>query len=236
VSAVDPAEHLGLVHYLARRAFRRVGGPARGALAFDDLLQAGFLGLVEAARGFVEAHGVPFVAYARPRIEGAILDSLRADDPVSRRERRARRELQAREGELTARLGRPPTDAEVAGASGTTAAEVARLRAPEPELAELDEGTLATDGAPLGAPESDAARGQLGRAVADCLDQLTPPSRLVVTTRVLDDMTLEALGRLLGGSKDRVWRLEQGARRALRACLEGKGWDAADAIGAASGA
>jgi RNA polymerase sigma factor for flagellar operon FliA len=237
VSAVDPAEHLGLVHYLARRVHRRVAGAAGATLAFDDLLQAGYLGLVEATRGFAEAHGVAFVAYARPRIEGAMLDLLRGADPVSRGERRARRDLLAHEAALTARLGRPPTDAELAEAAGTAAAEIARLRAPEPEATELDEATLAAAGAPTaaGAPELDATRAELGRAVADCLERLTPPSRLVVVARVLDELTLEALGRLLSSSKDRVWRLEQGARRALRTCLEGKGWEPGDAIAAARG-
>src|SRR5262245_3744488 len=236
VSTVDPAEHLGLVHYLARRTYLRVGGAAGGTLAFDDLLQAGYLGLVEATRGFGEAHGVAFVAYAGPRIEGAMLDLLRDADPVSRGERRARRELLAHETALTSRLGRPPTDAELAQATGTTTAAVARLRAPEPEVMELDETTLSPHGAATaGAPELDATREELGRAVADCLERLTPPSRLVIVARVLDELTLEALGRLLASSKDRVWRLEQGARRALRTCLEGKGWEPTDAIAAAGG-
>jgi RNA polymerase sigma factor for flagellar operon FliA len=230
VNPIDPAEHLGLVHHLARRAHRRIGRAGRQGIAFDDLFQAGYLGLLEATQRFAAGRGVPFAAYARTRIAGAILDLLRESDVISRGERRSRRELAQCETELTAQLGRPPTVGELGAATGVSVETVQRLLKPEPVAVDLeDEHDARSSG-----PEANAAREELARAVAGCLKELTPQSRLVVTARLLEEMTLEALARVIGGSKDRVWRLEQGARRTLRDCLESKGWEPADAIEAAS--
>jgi RNA polymerase sigma factor (sigma-70 family) len=65
-------EHLGLVRKCAAAAYRRLPNHP-----FDELLAAGYVGLVQAARKFERARGVPFEAYARIRIAGEILDSHR---------------------------------------------------------------------------------------------------------------------------------------------------------------
>src|SRR5438094_5627572 len=123
--------YLGLVHYLARRVRGRLPVARVHATPFDDLLQAGFLGLLEAAHAYDPARGVSFLSYARPRIMGAMLDLLGSADPRSKRERRARREHDAVEAELTGRLGRPPTVDELAEALGTTTSEVSRVNSRE---------------------------------------------------------------------------------------------------------
>jgi RNA polymerase sigma factor for flagellar operon FliA len=214
---------------------RRFG--ARGSLAADDLLQAGFLGLLEAARAFDSGRGVPFIAYARPRIEGAMLDLLGADDPLSKRQRRARRERAAVAEELTARHGRRPTVEELASALGTTAAELGVTSTSEPTLTRLEDELASGQepAAPTPDPESVAARQELARAVGDCLGELRPEMQLVVTGRMLDGLTLETLAVLWQSSKDRIWRLERAARRLLQTCLERKGWESLDAIDAAGG-
>ena len=74
----------------------------------------------------------------------------------------------------------------------------------------------------------------LTQAVVGCVDALSSEMRVVVVGRLLDGLTLETLGGLLRASKDRVWRLERAARRALKTCLEGKGWTATDAVEAVS--
>ena len=58
-----------------------------------DLVQVGTLGLIDAARRFDPSRGRAFRAFARPRVEGAIRDALRAADPLSRQERQGVRRL-----------------------------------------------------------------------------------------------------------------------------------------------
>jgi len=102
--------HLGLVIPIARNFQKRL--PSN--VDFDDLVGAGNLGLVEAARRFDSARGVSFVTFAKHRVRGAITDSLRQSDPVSRylrsRQKKADRAIRA----LMTNLGRHPTEAETA--------------------------------------------------------------------------------------------------------------------------
>src|SRR5947209_3953238 len=69
--------YLGLVIHIARKFQNRLPS----SVDFDDLVGAGNLGLVEAARRFDPAKGASFGAFAKHRIRGAITDSLRQTDP-----------------------------------------------------------------------------------------------------------------------------------------------------------
>jgi RNA polymerase sigma factor for flagellar operon FliA len=73
-------EHLGLVHEVVNRV--AAGFPRH--VERDELIDAGRLGLVEAARRYDPSTGVPFERYAAIRIRGAVLDSTRTRDWVSR--------------------------------------------------------------------------------------------------------------------------------------------------------
>jgi len=84
--------HTRLPRLLAARVARR----APASVDLDDLIAAGTEGLIQAAERFDEAAGVPFGSFAQPRVHGAILDVLRAEDHLSRgKRRRARQGLDA---------------------------------------------------------------------------------------------------------------------------------------------
>jgi RNA polymerase sigma factor (sigma-70 family) len=72
-------QNLALVRRIARRVSRRA--KRSGALDFDDLVQAGALGMLEAAERFDPQYGVSFKAYARKRVLGAMYDELRRLEP-----------------------------------------------------------------------------------------------------------------------------------------------------------
>jgi RNA polymerase sigma factor FliA len=94
----------------------------------DDLASAGYAALVTAAQAYDPARGVPFGKFAAMRVRGALLDELRGLDWASRSVRaRARRAEQARQ-ELTARLGRTPTDTELAQLLGVAVGELATVQ------------------------------------------------------------------------------------------------------------
>jgi RNA polymerase sigma factor for flagellar operon FliA len=80
----------------------------------DDLVQAGVIGLIDAARRFDATRQVVFAQYAKHRIKGAILDSLRQNDWASREIRQKHKQAEAAKYHLTATLQRTPTEAEVA--------------------------------------------------------------------------------------------------------------------------
>ncbi len=112
--------HMPLVGHLVREMLARV--PAH--VNRDDLLSAGYVALVHAARGFDAERGVPFSRFAAARVRGALLDELRGLDWASRSVRqRARRTDTARQ-ELTAELGRTPSVQEVAARIGCTVEDI----------------------------------------------------------------------------------------------------------------
>jgi RNA polymerase sigma factor FliA len=102
--------HLGLVISIARNFQNRLPS----SVDFDDLVGAGNLGLVEAVRRFDPARGTSFGAFAKHRIRGAIADSLRQIDPVSRCLRAQQKAAERATTELITKLRRHPTEAETA--------------------------------------------------------------------------------------------------------------------------
>ena len=90
----------------------------------DDLSWAAVLGLAQAARSWDPGRGASFERHAATRIRGALLDELRDSDWASRSVRSRARRLQQAGEELTGRLGRTPTQAELAAGLGTDAQAV----------------------------------------------------------------------------------------------------------------
>jgi len=106
----------------------------------DDLVANGVLGLIDAIDKFDATKRVKLESYARHRIHGAILDGLRAADPVSRDIRRKRKRIQKVYREVEAKLGRPIQDQEMAGALGMGLAQwywaLNAMQAAGPDFAE----------------------------------------------------------------------------------------------------
>src|SRR6201991_3936367 len=112
-------ENMALVGHMVREMLFKV--PAH--VHRDDLASAGYAALVTAAQAFDAERGIPFARFAAVRVRGALLDELRGMDGASRSVRaRARRADVARQ-ELTAKLGRTPTPAELAELLGVGVSE-----------------------------------------------------------------------------------------------------------------
>src|SRR3981081_1405447 len=101
-------EHLPLVKAIAIRVHENL--PVHVDL--DDLIHAGVMGLFDAVIKYDDAKNVAFHAYAKHRIKGAILDSLRQLDWASRDLRRRHKQVEAATHELASCLQRNPTEAE----------------------------------------------------------------------------------------------------------------------------
>ncbi|HET6478545.1 MAG TPA: sigma-70 family RNA polymerase sigma factor [Actinoplanes sp.] len=117
-------ENMALVGHMVREMLFKVPPHVHR----DDLASAGYAALVTAARAFDPRRGVPFGRFAAVRVRGALLDELRGMDWASRSVRAlARRAEQARQ-ELAARLGRTPTDTELAELLGVAVGELAHVQ------------------------------------------------------------------------------------------------------------
>jgi RNA polymerase sigma-B factor len=202
-------EHLPLVSSLARRYVRR-GEP------FEDLVQAGTVGLIKAVDRFDPDRGVAFSTYAVPVIEGEIRHHLRDAGSLVRVPRPVS-ELGARlgraESDLTARLGRAPSTDDLAGAMGGPVAAVddalsARAAGrPETLPAEVED-----DGADLATSE---ARMLLRRGWKD----LGERERRILELRFFGDLTQGQIAKEVGLSQAHVSRLIADALERLRSAL-----------------
>ncbi len=143
-------EHSLLVRKIAGRMRARL--PA--GVDMDELLQAGLIGLNEAITRYEEGFGASFDTYASRRIEGAMLDSLRASDTLSRDARAHQNEIRAAVQALEHRLLRAPRAMEVAAELGWPLARlhrclveagVAGQRAGDAPLEELGDDASARD-------------------------------------------------------------------------------------------
>ncbi len=126
-TALTPAEldavvrsHLPLVGHLVREMLGRL--PAH--VSREDLVSAGMAALAHAAKGFDPSRGIPFGSFATTRIRGALLDELRGLDWASRSVRTRARKVETTQQELTATLGRTPTQTELAEALGVAPEEL----------------------------------------------------------------------------------------------------------------
>ncbi len=112
-------QHSPLVRRLAHQMIARL--PANVEL--DDLIQVGMIGLADAMSRFDAAQGVQFETFATQRIRGAMLDELRGTDWLSRGTRRQQRDIEEAIHKAQQKLGRAPSESEIAKEMGVTLAE-----------------------------------------------------------------------------------------------------------------
>jgi len=198
----------------------------------SELVRAGVLGLVEAARRFDSSLGVPFDRFAARRIRGAILDAVRAADWAPRSVRALSRRADATEQELASRLGRLPSAEELASAVGCSREELAKLRdrvfravvlALDYQLgADRDDLSLGEVLHDRTVPEpSEELEGREMRGyLRDAVELLPERHRLVIVGYFLEGRTSEELARLLSVTESRISQLRSEALIMLREGIE----------------
>lgn len=93
----------------------------------DDLYSSGLVGLLQALRNYDPTCGASFETYARTRVRGAMLDELRKMDWVPRTVHEKARKIQTAMNQLEQKLGRVPTEAQMAKALNLSPAEYGKL-------------------------------------------------------------------------------------------------------------
>ena len=224
---LDPIRHLDLVHRVARRIARTL--PAH--VAYDDLVGAGTVGLLEAAARFDPSKG-QFAAFAEFRIKGAIMDELRRHDPMGRNARLRRKRLDRAHARLTGELGRPPREDELAERFGISVTDLRRLEQTSTKVVmrSLDQESDANGRSQpleLVAPEASAyhtlAHEQLRDRLNTALADLSERRRRIVEMYYQEELTLKQIGLRVGISESRVCQILGESTRKLKTALKAQG-------------
>jgi RNA polymerase sigma factor for flagellar operon FliA len=219
-----------LVKYVAGR----LGSGLPSHVDDDDLVSYGLLGLIGAIERYDPGRDIKFETYAISRIKGSIIDELRSMDWVPRSVRARARDIERAIAELEGKLGRAPSDAEIAKRIGSTEdelneslSEIART-----SIAALDELWTVSGGDQIAlidtiedtdVPDPQAALSQteMREAIADAIARLPEREKLVVTLYYYEELTLREIGEVLGVTESRVSQLHTKAILRLKARLTG---------------
>jgi RNA polymerase sigma factor FliA len=203
--------YLPLVRYNAERVWAKLPE----GVDLNDLMSAGVFGLMDAIEAFDMDRGVKFETYCVPRIRGAMLDELRTMDWVPRLVRSKASKMEAARKAVEARVGRPPTELEIAAQMGLPINEFERLKseASAISLVSLDKKWYETDSY-KDVREVDVVQDGKGEDPTGGIQKLdvmklvtrglNRNERLIIILYYYEELTMKEIGNTLGLSESRV--------------------------------
>jgi RNA polymerase sigma factor for flagellar operon FliA len=222
-------QELSQVYYLASRIRERL--PQHVEL--DDLVSAGVVGLIEAAQSFDRSKSIQFRTFAKFRIRGAIIDSLRETDWGSRYMRRKGREIAEATALLQARLGRTPSESEIASEMQIETDRLRKL------TAQIDALQLGSQSVAFSADRSEfldviesapnlndpdpfdlCLDGERKAHLAQAISQLSKREQLILSLYYREELTMKEIAKVVGVALSRVSQIRQEIMVKLRASLD----------------
>jgi RNA polymerase sigma factor for flagellar operon FliA len=219
-------EYAPLVKRIAHHMMLRLPG----SVEVDDLIQAGMMGLLDAAGRYDELRGAQFETYAAQRIRGSMLDELRGADWLPRSLRRDMRRIETAISKLQQKLGRSPNESEISKEMGITLPEYQHMLQ-ESRGAQLvyyedfhnegdedffDRHDFNTEGGPLELLLDERFRSALIQAI----ERLPERERQLMGMHYEQEMNLREIGEVMGVSESRVCQLHSQAVARLRTTLK----------------
>src|SRR5579863_10276253 len=222
-------QELSQVYYIASRIRERL--PQQVDL--DDLVNAGVIGLLEASRSFDSSKNSQFKTFAKFRIRGAIMDSLRESDWGSRSLRRRGRETGEVPARREARTGGNPPESEIAAEMQLEPAQLQKI------IAQIDGLHLSGQSAAVSndrtqlldviesAPDLDdpdpfdlCLRGETEAHLTEAISKLSPREQLILSLYYREELTMKEIAQVVGIALSRVSQIRQASIIKLRASLE----------------
>ena len=198
------------------------------SVQFDDLMQAGMIGLLQASKSFDASKGASFETFAGIRIRGAIIDEVRTSDWTPRSVSHNIREMASAIRNVEMRTGRKARETEVAEEMSLSLEEYQKI-AREASTARVlsceemldDEGHAYLD---IPSPEDDPSihlqKMDRQRLVAEKIRELPEREKLMMSLYYEQELNLKEIGAILGVSESRVSQIHGQALARIRAQLE----------------
>lgn len=227
----DKEECLKVYAPLVKRIAHHMMVKLPSSVEVDDIIQAGMIGLLDAAGRYDELRGAQFETYAAQRIRGAMLDELRGADWLPRSLRRDMRRIEAAIHRLQQVFGRAPAESEIAKELGVSLIEYQQMLQ-EARGAQLvyyedfhnneededffDRHEFDGDSNPMALLQDDRFRTALIKAI----DALPERERLMMALHYEQDLNLREIGEVMGVTESRVCQLHSQAVARLRGSLK----------------
>lgn len=209
--------HMDLVRKIAWHLHGRVGRMAE----IDDMLQVGYMGLVDAAQRYTPRQGATFAAYAAIRIRGSIIDFLRASSSLCRATIAMQQKMRAATLKLEQQLMRAPEKGELAAEMGLTVGELEdwQTQFGASQIKSLDEvytdhSMLFSDGART--VEDKMQNDEMRRLLRRALERLPQREALVLQLYFVEELNVYEIADILGVTTGRVSQIKKAAVGRLR--------------------
>ncbi|MEM8983276.1 MAG: RNA polymerase sigma factor FliA [Pseudomonadota bacterium] len=224
-------EHVELVKRIAHHLL----GKLPATVDVDDLMQAGLIGLIEAASNYNSAKGASFETYAGIRIRGAMLDEVRKLDWTPRSVHQKHRHVSVAIQKLEGELGRNPTEREIAAELNVDIDEYHRILADSSSCklfsieqpSEHHESRIDVADDIDEIPDAYLASDDLRGAIAAAIGKLPEREALVLSLYYQRELNLKEIGAVLDVSESRVSQIHGQALQRLRALI---GFDFTDLL------
>jgi RNA polymerase sigma factor for flagellar operon FliA len=214
---------------LVRRLAHHMMAKLPPSIQVDDLIQVGLIGLSEALTRFEATQGVQFETFATQRIRGAMIDELRENDWMSRGSRKSQKEIEGALHKLEHRLGRSPTETEIATELGMNLNDYQALLykvkgtqlvyledmagGSEGEDSFLDRHMLDNDADPMQMLRNQRLR----QSLVEAIKHLPEREQYIMSMYYENDMNLKEIAAVLGVTESRVCQLHSQSIARLRA-------------------
>jgi RNA polymerase sigma factor for flagellar operon FliA len=223
--AAPPSREAALIEKhtdLVKRIAYHLAARLPASVEVNDLIQAGIIGLIEAARHYTEDRGASFETYASIRIRGAMVDELRRSDWAPRSVHRRAREAADAIHKLEQTSGHAAKDADIASAMGVSLPEYHQISADAARCQVMSMSARTDDDEAMDAPDESAGpldrlqRDEFQKLLAQSIDGLPEREKMVLSLYYNDEMNLREIGATLGISESRVCQIHGQALLRLR--------------------
>lgn len=191
----------------------------------EEMLNQGIIAIIDSLQRFEPDRDVKFSTYAFTKVRGSIIDYVRKQDWLPRRVRQTNIRINNIERELTSRLGRSPTRAEMAKEAGMSLKEFDQC------MIEMSGDNLSSFEALLAAPsqmhpstmygdefdpERNIDRQEMKQALMEAIDSLNEQERTVLSLYYYENLTMKEIGQTMGVSEQRIGQINRKLIKKLR--------------------
>ncbi|OGV33668.1 MAG: RNA polymerase sigma factor FliA [Legionellales bacterium RIFCSPHIGHO2_12_FULL_35_11] len=213
---------------LVKKIAYHLAGRLPRSIQMEDLMQAGMMGLLEAARYYDDSKGASFETYASIRIRGYILDEVRRNDWVPRSVYKNARLISAAVRDVENKLGREASDAEVAKEMGLSLSEYQCILSDTngAHLYGFDDVGVTDDmleddlGSVSSRPHINVQHSDMKGHLSDVIRGLPKNEKMVLSLYYEHDLNLKEIGDVLGVTESRVSQIHSLATHRIKARLE----------------